>query len=777
MSLDDTPEYSWEELLAWFEGKSEELEDGLKVNTATMYLVDDAKLWWRTKYADIQAKRTSVDTWEDLKKELMAQFYPENTEFVARTKLATLQHKTSIHEYVKEYSACMLEIHDMSEKDRLFNFVRGPKDWAQREIWRQKTDTLSGAIAATERLMDYSSERVPYQKKGNMGSTSSTPKSTSGNSQTSSNSVENIYRSGGEDSRKGGVATSTNRGWFASSSSSWNKPLTCILCRGPHKWFECQHKAEIDNLQKKLSSMSSEPTKGDDKEEDVVSEEEPSKLGAVYYMCAMEKETSGNKSRATSLMYVDVVINGKKARAMVDTGATHNFVTKQEANRLGLKAVHSDGQMKTVNSEAQPTFGVERNVNTKIGEWSGTLDFTVATMDDFELVLGMNFLHSSKAVSMPHLGSLLVTSRQPCLLWIHNQAEEGKELKGPLLSGMQLKKGIRRNEPTFLATLSMKEEEEEGDIPEVISELLGEFSDILPKELPKSLPPRRAIDHSIELVPGARPPERSPYRMAPPELAELQKQLDGLLEAGFIRPSRAPYGALVLFQKKQVGSLRFFIDYRALNKLTVRNHYPIPLVADLFDQLGDAVYFTKLDLRSGYHQVRIAQGDEQKTACGAEETTSLFFKHIVKYWGLPQSIISDRDTRFTSIFWTELFRLIRSDLNMSSSHHRQSDGQTKRFNGLLEEYLRHFVSANQKDWVKLLDVAQLCFNAQKSTTSNRSPFELVMGQQPLLPHTIATSEEGRSREAREFKREWQQNMEVARAYLERASKRMKKWGD
>lgn len=163
--------------------------------------------------------------------------------------------------------------------------------------------------------------------------------------------------------------------------------------------------------------------------------------------------------------------------------------------------------------------------------------------------------------------------------------------------------------------------------------------------------------------------------------------------------------------------------------------------------------------------------------CGAEETAALFFKHIVKYWGLPKNIVSDRDPRFTSIFWSELFQMMGSALNMSSSHHPQSDGQTERFNGLLEEYLRHFVSANQKDWVRLLDVAQLCFNAQKSSASNTSPFELVTGQQPLLPHTVAGTEDGRSRQAREFTKEWEQNTEIARAYLERASKRMKKWAD
>ena len=118
---------------------------------------------------------------------------------MARTKLATLQHKNSIREYVKEYFACMLEIHDMFEKDRLFNFVRGLKDWAQREIWRQKIDTLSGAIAAAERLMDYSSDKGLNQKTGNSGSASSTPKSNTGNSQVSSNSMGSRYKSGEDD--------------------------------------------------------------------------------------------------------------------------------------------------------------------------------------------------------------------------------------------------------------------------------------------------------------------------------------------------------------------------------------------------------------------------------------------------------------------------------------------------------------------------------------------------------------------------------------------------
>ena len=103
--------------------------------------------------------------------------------------------------------------------------------------------------------------------------------------------------------------------------------------------------------------------------------------------------------------------------------------------------------------------------------------------------------------------------------------------------------------------------------------------------------------------------------MAPPELAELRKQLDELLTAGFIHLAKAPYGAPILFQKKKDGTLRLCIDYRALNKVTVHNKYPLSIISNLFDQLHGAKYFTKLDLRSGYYQVRIAEGDEPKTTC------------------------------------------------------------------------------------------------------------------------------------------------------------------
>ena len=147
-----------------------------------------------------------------------------------------------------------------------------------------------------------------------------------------------------------------------------------------------------------------------------------------------------------------------------------------------------------------------------------------------------------------------------------------------------------------------------SDIPTV-----SDFPDVFPEEFP-GFPPQREIEFAIDVVPGATPVSVTPYRMAPLELKELKLQLQELLDKGFIRPSISPWGAPVLFVKKKDGTLRLCVDYRQLNKLTVKNKYPLPRIDDLFDQLKGASIFLKIDLRSGYHQLKIKDADVHKTA-------------------------------------------------------------------------------------------------------------------------------------------------------------------
>ena len=145
------------------------------------------------------------------------------------------------------------------------------------------------------------------------------------------------------------------------------------------------------------------------------------------------------------------------------------------------------------------------------------------------------------------------------------------------------------------------------DIP-----IVCDYLDVFLEEL-SGLPPQREIEFAIEVVPGATPASITPYRMAPMELKELKLQLQELLEKGFIRPSVSPWGAPILFVKKKDSTLRLCVDYRQLNKMTMKNKYPLPRIDDLFNQLKGASVFSKIDLRSGYHQLRIKNVDMHKT--------------------------------------------------------------------------------------------------------------------------------------------------------------------
>ncbi|KAK3009781.1 hypothetical protein RJ639_014299 [Escallonia herrerae] len=165
------------------------------------------------------------------------------------------------------------------------------------------------------------------------------------------------------------------------------------------------------------------------------------------------------------------------------------------------------------------------------------------------------------------------------------------------------------------------------------------------------------------------------------------------------------------------------------------------------------------------------------TDCTAEEATRLFLKNVVKYWGLPKVIVSDRDPRFTGKFWTELFKLLGSELHFSTSFHPQANGHTERVNALLECYLWHFVSANQTDWARLLDVAQFSYNLMRSEATNQSPFGIAIGQQLLTPLALASNYKGRSPLAAQVARSWNEQADVARSYLDKAGRKMKKWAD
>lgn len=179
-----------------------------------------------------------------------------------------------------------------------------------------------------------------------------------------------------------------------------------------------------------------------------------------------------------------------------------------------------------------------------------------------------------------------------------------------LVSIQEIKKYVLNGQKGYLCMVKdlIVEEDEINQIP-----VVREFPDVFPNEIP-GMSPKREVEFSIDLVPGTAPISKIPYRMAPREMQELKEQLQELLEKGYRRPSVSPWGAPVLFVKKIDGSLRLCIDYWEMNQVTVKNRYPLPRIDDLFDQLKGAGTFSKIDLRSGYHQLKVVEKDIPKMA-------------------------------------------------------------------------------------------------------------------------------------------------------------------
>jgi hypothetical protein len=213
-----------------------------------------------------------------------------------------------------------------------------------------------------------------------------------------------------------------------------------------------------------------------------------------------------------------------------------------------------------------------------------TADLTVLESIGIDVILGMNWLAKQNGM----------VSCKPRFI----------QLEHP--SGTKVR--IEPQSPktaTMLCNMSGKEIEE---IPVVC-----EFPNVFPEELTE-LPPDRDVEFVIELMPGAGPIAKSLYRMSSEELDELKKQLKKLLEQGFVRPSASPWGSPVLFMEKKDGTKRMCIDYRTLNSMTIKNKYPLPRIEDLLDRLKKAKFFSKIDLRSGYHQMKIREQDIPKMA-------------------------------------------------------------------------------------------------------------------------------------------------------------------
>ncbi|KAL0448683.1 UNVERIFIED_CONTAM: Transposon Ty3-G Gag-Pol polyprotein [Sesamum latifolium] len=322
--------------------------------------------------------------------------------------------------------------------------------------------------------------------------------------------------------------------------------------------------------------------------------------------------TQAEAANAEDVVTCTITVDNLQAYALFDCGATHSFISKKFAKHLNRAQVSLDEpyRVATPGNTVLVTNLVYPNCEISLDSYKLKANLIQINMREFDVILGMDWL----ACNFAHVDC------RGKIVNFHPPNGEGFSFQGgtkgqsrktcTILSTAQAVRAIKKGCEALLAfTIDTRV----GPIKLEDILIVREFPDVFPDDLPGP-PPDREIEFEVNLVPGATPVSKTPYRMAPVELRELKKQLQELMDKKLIRPSVSSWGAPVLFVKKKDGSLRLCIDYRELNKLMVKNKYPLSRIDDLFDQLKGAQVFLKIDLRSGYHQLRIKADDIAKCA-------------------------------------------------------------------------------------------------------------------------------------------------------------------
>jgi hypothetical protein len=368
-------------------------------------------------------------------------------------------------------------------------------------------------------------------------------------------------------------------------------PIQCWVCQGNHKYKYCPHKngkvRVVHNVQQAKTM-----------------EDMGNRMPRIY-------ATLDNKQveYQSHMIEVEGMINNHDFTILIDRGAIHSYIDPRVVECLQFsRRKHEKSWLVQLATGTKRKFNeLVKSCPMNMNGLSTKAELNVMPLGSYNYLIGMDWLdqhhtildYCNKAFTfLDEEGNQKTVQGIPRAIAIRE------------ISTIQLKKCYRKGYQLFVAHVEEASKDEVSNIGD--HAVLKEFEDVF-QEVP-GLPLKRDIDFSVNLIPGAAPVSKAPYRMSTPDMKEMQLQLEELLKKGYIHPSMSPWGAQVLFVKKKDGTLRLCIDFRQLNKVTVKNKYPLSMIDDLFDQWKDAKIFSKIDLRLGYHQVRIKDENINKTA-------------------------------------------------------------------------------------------------------------------------------------------------------------------
>ncbi|GJR72166.1 putative reverse transcriptase domain-containing protein [Tanacetum coccineum] len=571
------------ELCRWFEkiesvfGISECAERS-KVKFAAATLQGRALTWWNSQVATLGLDVVNGKSWTDMRKMMMEEFCPDEEVQRLENELRSLKLRdTNIAAYTQRFNELAL--------------------LCPEAVPTEKKKKLQ---AKAERIAEGNKRKWENNNNNNRRNYRNNNRHNQNNNQRHGN-ARALTTTQNAGANQTGVASKCNR---------------CGLCHFDQCPPKCNNCGKIGHKDKDCRSKN--VASGTNARSAVVCYE-CGERGHKSNACPKRADRQGGNVRGQAYVIRDAehnqgpnvvtgtfLLNNRYVTILFDSGADKSFVDVRFSHLLDIKPakLNTSYEVELADGKVVCTNTVLKGCTLNLLDHLFDIDLMPIELGTFDVIIGMDWLVERDAIIMYGKKEVHVPYKNKTL--VVKSDSGASRLK--VISCIKARKYIERGSQLFLAQVTEKEPSKKQlqDVP-VIRNFPKVFHDDLP-----GLPPPQQVKFRIE--PGAAPVARAPYRLAPSELKELSDQLKELLEKGFIRPSSSPWGAPVLFVKKKDGSFRMCIDYRELNKLTVKNRYPLPRIDDLFDQLQGSSVYSKIDLRSGYHQLRIREEDIPITA-------------------------------------------------------------------------------------------------------------------------------------------------------------------
>uniref|UniRef100_A0A0A9D1W1 Reverse transcriptase domain-containing protein n=1 Tax=Arundo donax TaxID=35708 RepID=A0A0A9D1W1_ARUDO len=586
----------------WWKDKCEKYFDMYNVPShswasfATMHFTSTAALWLQTY--EIMHR---IDSWPELVVAVNNKFGKDKYQQYI-DELLHIQQISTVGAYHAKFEELMhrVLIHNGSYDETFFvsRFIQGLKEEIRSVIKLHKPRTVDSALSLArmqEELCEHSSKKKSYYKSDfndHFKKDVNNP-----------NSEKGILGASPEEAKK-----PESKAWgdkYDSLKAMLKAKGLCFKCRekfGPN--HKCPKNISLHILEELLDLLQLEegPTETSDAYSGSDSEE-------MFMSLSLAAANGGSHRKTIKLLGI---VGNQKVLILIDSGSSNSFISDKLVQKLScpLKpippapVVIADGKKlisdKMVSQLEWWTQGHTFNTDVK-----------VLNIGCYDIILGMDWLSDFSPMWVHWRKKIMRFSHKKQRITLNGIKDNVKSCK--LISANKVNCLLRKGDLAQVVKLNpVCETKQQEVIPPEVQELVQKNAAVFSE--PTDLPPQRSCDHSIPLLDGAKPVNLKPYRYSPQLKDEMEKQITEMLQKGIIQHSTSPFSSPVLLVKKKDGTWRFCVDFRKLNAMTVKNKYPMPIVEELLDELNGAMWFTKLDLRSGYHQIRLVNRDEHKTA-------------------------------------------------------------------------------------------------------------------------------------------------------------------